>query len=146
MKPDPLENRLTQLRPSPLPPEWREVILARANASVAPQSNQRGWDISRWIQELLWPSPKIWAGFACAWMMIFFLSRGLNREHPPQLATPVATLRSADPVLALLAEQRRWRLELLGLTDVSAEAEKSRSRPGRPSGRRGQLTQLEVPC
>lgn len=57
MKPDSLEAELHRQPFRPLPPAWREEILAAAAPAAAP-----GW------RDYLWPHPRAWAALAAAWV------------------------------------------------------------------------------
>jgi hypothetical protein len=59
MKPDSLEAELVRQPFQPLPPAWRDEILAAAAAAATP-----GW------RDYLWPHPRAWAALAAGWVAI----------------------------------------------------------------------------
>lgn len=73
MKPEPLETKLAAQSWREVPLAWRREILAAARAAQAAPAPGL-WDQ---MAELLWPSPKAWAGLAAAWVVLILINLGL---------------------------------------------------------------------
>jgi len=116
-----VEPKLDRMWVKTLAPSLRgEETPAGANPLIA-----FGWTLWR---ELVWPSRKIWAGLACAWVVILTLNM-VSSEPTTRVASKVEP-RSRDEMQAL-TEQRRMLAQLLDL-----QAETSRTRKSRPPGPR----------
>ncbi len=125
--PDEFENRLQRQPPRPVPPAWRDEILAAARRPAAatqdPRSDPyRGFPaLARLRQQLtavLWPHPSAWAGLAAAWVVILALYLSGRDAPTHRLTGTLAT--SAPQVRQLLREQERILAELIEPND-SAE-------------------------
>ena len=83
-----------------------------------------GWTLWR---ELIWPSRRIWAGLACAWMVILVLN--VASSGPPTKVAIKSEPRSRDEMQAL-AEQRRMLAQMLD--PLSEPSNKRKSNPPGP--------------
>ena len=98
-----VEPKLDRMWTSNLSPELRsEGTPARKNVFFAV-----GWTLWR---ELIWPSRRIWAGLACAWVVIVALNLA-SFGPAPQIASK-AEPRSRDEMQALI-EQRHMLAQML---------------------------------
>jgi hypothetical protein len=85
-------------------------------------------------RELILPCRRIWAGLACAWVVIAVLNLA-SSESAPQVARNVSP-PSSEEVRALI-EQRQMLAQLIGPPPVPGDAQK-RSSPGPRSERAAQ--------
>jgi hypothetical protein len=122
MKTEDFESLLRQQRQRPVPPAWRAQILARARAAApaAPRGS-----LAVMLADLLWPTPKAWAGLAAAWGLILLV----NFAQADGIR-PTGTATSASPVYALQT-QHRMMVELLDLEAPAMPA----TAPSKPSPR-----------
>jgi hypothetical protein len=126
MKTDDFENLLRQQPQPPVPPAWREQILARARA-VAPAAPRASLAVM--LADLLWPTPKAWAGLATAWGLILLVNLAqADGVHPSAAGT------RSNPVYALQA-QHKMMAELL---DLESPAHPT-APPAKPSPRSERL-------
>ena len=117
----PVEPKLDRMWAKTLAPALRaDETPADGNAFVA-----FGWTLWR---ELIWPSRRIWAGLACAWVVILALNVAFS-EPATRVASKVEP-RSRDEIQALI-EQRRMLAQLLDL-----QAKPSNTRKSGPPGPR----------
>jgi len=74
---DPLEERLRRLEWRPLPESWREEILVAAEDDRRPAAGRAGLlqRVKPLLNELLWPSPRAWAGLAAVWVALLAANR-----------------------------------------------------------------------
>jgi hypothetical protein len=84
-------------------------------------------------RELIWPSRRIWAGLACAWVVIIALNLASSEPAPPVASKPEPPSREK---MRTLIEQRRMLAQLLGPLPEPAETRKS-GPPGPRSERAG---------
>lgn len=143
MKPDEFEKELQRQPTRQVPSEWRAEILRAASEAMAADAKRhdhlrratlslaRSAATSRW-RELLWPSPKAWAGLAAVWLSlvglnVLFATRSTNIAK--QSSNPVSGVE------ATLAAQRRELAQLLDNTIEPAPARKSSPPPGPRSER-----------
>jgi hypothetical protein len=101
MKPDLFEQHLSRQPLRPIPPEWRQDILARAAASrphndpdpvtAVPARHRLG--------DWLWPHPVAWAGLAACWLTILTLDR-LAAPSTAELAQARAGVPIAEAMFA----------------------------------------------
>ena len=87
-----------------------------------------GWKLWR---ELIWPSRRIWAGLACAWVVIVALN--LTSFEPAPRVASKAEPRSRDEMQALI-EQRRMLAQMLDPLSEPSSKRKS-NLPGPRSDR-----------
>ena len=75
MNTDDFEQRLQRQPLRPVPPEWRDEILAAARAGAAPSSlAPRPSPLLSLLRDWLWPHPVAWGALAASWA----LAVGLN--------------------------------------------------------------------
>ena len=124
-----VEPKLERMWAENLSPEVRsEGMSAGGNVVFAV-----GWTLWR---ELIWPSRRIWAGLACAWVVILALNVA-SSEAPPRVASK-AEPRSSDEMQALI-EQRRMLAQMLDpLSETSAK--RKSNLPGPRSDRGGRIS------
>jgi hypothetical protein len=151
MKPDDLERRIGRQPLRPIPPEWREQILAAARQAGAPvpaarlQPRERPWrsllsSLDSLLAPILWPSPKAWAGLATLWIGILGLHLA-TRESPGPVAKRVAPPLSE--ILMARAQQERLLAELMPRQDWPATARPKRAPVGpRSEGAPGRSSTL----
>ncbi|NQU09944.1 hypothetical protein HQ590_04070 [bacterium] len=117
----------------------REILLARHEAVVPKLDRIRadvlsaesargdaphplfGLALTLW-RELVWPSRRVWAGLACAWLLIL----GLNAASSvpgPRGASPVGAPSVAD--LRAIREQRQMLTQLMGTLPEPAHPRKA---------------------
>ena len=112
-----VEPKLDRMWAKTLSPELRsEGTPAGENVFVAV-----GWKLWR---ELIWPSRRIWAGLACAWIAIVVLNL-TSSEPSPQVASNTKP-RSPEEMQALI-EQRRMLAQMLD--PLSEPSNKRKSNP-----------------
>ncbi len=103
MKPDDFEAQLRRQSLRPIPVEWRDGILQKAQAA----SDAR---LSSWWRELLWPCPQAWAGVAAAWCLVLGLHLA---SRTPEGKTSGAIAEPSPQMLMALREQRQMLAELI---------------------------------
>ena len=114
----PVEAKLDALR--------RQVL--RAELDGAPRSAPAPWPVV-WWQQLVRPCRGVWVGLAAAWVVIVAL-QALSGGPAP--AREVRHASAPPPeIMALLQEQRRLRVELLGPAPLEQAATPARSWPPR---------------
>jgi hypothetical protein len=140
MNHDDLERRIQRQRWRPLPYEWRAQILQAARGSStlersrpAPRRFSPAVRPLAWWRQLLWPSPRAWAGLAATWGFIFVLQLS---SHSPSEHTVKPWPALSPQVALLLDEQRRLVTELLDLNPPGATAEPPPAAPPRPRSQR----------
>jgi len=120
-----VESKLDRMWTRNLSPELRQAgTPARENVFLA-----AGWTLWR---ELIWPSRRIWAGLACAWLLIIGLNAASFEPASPVISK--AEPRSRDEMQALI-EQRRMLAQLLD--PLSETSSKRKSNPSGPRSDRG---------
>jgi hypothetical protein len=122
MKPDEFEQQLQKRPMRPLPAEWRAGILKSAQAAAPPRLSVPDARPARWLRELLWPCPQVWAGLAAVWLIILTINalssgRGKSPEMAARETAPFLEMREA------LAEKRRLFAELVGSPVKPTEAD-----------------------
>jgi len=130
---DPFEERVRRQPLRAVPPEWREEILAIAEAQqravpcCEPALSVSLW---QWLRELFWPAPQAWASLAAVWLVI--LAVNLITRDP----APTGFARHAAPATPLqwelLQEQQRLFAELVGPSERPAG---TKARPLAPQPR-----------
>ena len=124
-----VEPKLDRMWAEKLSTELRsEATPARENVFLA-----AGWALWR---ELVLPSRRIWAGLACAWVLIAVLN--LASAEPATKAVSQAKPRSGEELRALI-EQRRMLAQLIGPLSEPAYTQK-RTAPGPRSDRAAQTS------
>jgi len=139
------ENFEERLRNQPLrsiPAEWREEILSAARLTVTartkPAEHNLVFGIVQMLwHELIWPCRRVWAGVACAWLLIIGLNMAAS-ERTPQVASRMEP-RSGEEIRAFI-EQRRL---LAQLTDTLPEPANTR-RPNPPGPRSDRTTRISA--
>jgi hypothetical protein len=122
-----VEPRLDRMWAEDLSLELRsEGTPARANLFLAV-----GWTLWR---ELIWPSRRIWAGLACAWVLIAVLNVA-SFEPAPQVDSNAKPPSSEE--LRALVEQQRMLAQLIGPLSEPAYNQR-RTSPGPRSERAAQ--------
>jgi hypothetical protein len=108
MNTDPFEQRASHQPWRQVPVAWRQEILAAARAAERPRSVPA---VSRWEQlaDLLWPSPKVWAGLAAAWIAMIGLNVVLSSSTTSQFPAAAGGVQLAHN----RQQQQRLMLELL---------------------------------
>ena len=136
MKPDDFEQRLSRQPLRPIPPVWREEILAAANPVLRPTPCASFLAIFRTqLSTIFWPHPKAWAGLAAVWIFIITMNFSL-RDPSPRMAE-----KSAPPspeVIVELRQQQRMFAELVGPREESV-ADRSKYYLPRPRGERAEM-------
>jgi hypothetical protein len=116
---------------------WNETLaprLSRDGAAVRPNLLFAiGWKLWR---ELILPSWRIWAGLACAWVVIVMLN--LASSEPASEIVSNVKPPSREEVRALV-EQRQMLTQLIGSPSEPANAQK-RVSPGPRSDRTRQIS------
>lgn len=130
MSSEDFEERLKRQMIRPIPATWRSQILKTAVVAAAVPAAQSREPVAAgtatttpksWWRELFWPSPFVWAGLACVWLVIIALQVA-SRE--PATVTARNTPPPTPEMLNALAEQRRLLTELIGPWVTPAEAPK----------------------
>lgn len=141
MNMDDFEKRLQRQALRPIPCEWREDILRRAEAASPRPAITGGSSIAIFIRRLasfLSPHPAAWAALAAVWVLIFALNTA-SRSHSPQIArntTPPTT-----EMIAGLKEQQKILAELMGPTEFPA-MERPKRFPAQPHSERRDETSM----
>ena len=124
-----VEPKLERMWTEELSTELRsEAMPARENVLLA-----AGWALWR---ELVLPSRRIWAGLACAWVLIAVLN--LASAEPTTKVVSQMKPPSSEELRALI-EQRRMLAQLIGPLSEPAYTQK-RTAPGPRSERAAQTT------
>jgi hypothetical protein len=120
-EPDTFEKRLQQQTLRPVPPSWREGILAAAR-TVAPsprpcaQQQAPGPDglslLTAWLRSLLWPNPRVWAGFAVVWVAL--LAENVATREPSRQEVAARPASASPQIRELLLRQEQLLAELVG--------------------------------
>jgi hypothetical protein len=75
MNTDDFEQRLQRQPLRPVPPEWRDEILAAARAGAAPSSlAPRPSPLLSLLRDWLWPHPVAWGALAAGWALVVVLN------------------------------------------------------------------------
>jgi hypothetical protein len=125
-----VEPRLDRMWADSLAPKLR---LELSSATAVEPVHQKllfavGWKLWR---ELIWPNRRIWAGLACAWVLIIVLNVA-SYEPSPQVADK-AKPRSREEMRALI-EQRQLLAQMIG--PVPEPASRRKSHPSGPRSER----------
>jgi hypothetical protein len=116
---------------------WTQKLVPALAGRSAPASQSAlfaiGWKM--W-QELILPSRRIWAGLACAWVVIAVLNLASFEPATEVASQPMP--RSGEELRALI-EQRRMLAQLIGPLSEPAYTQK-RSLPGPRSERAAQTS------
>jgi hypothetical protein len=128
-----------------LPPEWRREILDSARKAASPRYYELQTSLSSklpmWLQVLLWPHPRAWAGLALLWLVALFLN--FEAREPAQ---PGAALQVAPPsreLRELLQQQERLLAELAGPFE-NRNVKRQKSAMPRPRSQKfGESTNVE---
>jgi len=134
---DPLEERLRRLEWRPLPESWREEILVAAEDDRRPAAGRAGLlqRVKPLLNELLWPSPRAWAGLAAVWVALLAANRIFA---PPQETASAKSWRPpTDMKTALEARRKLWE-ELGGWEGKRQVAQRESRNPGPQSRTRDQ--------
>jgi len=128
MKMDDFEQKLARQEIRPIPEEWRDAILGKVSKEAEPIFPVV--DLPEpWWRNLLWPSPRAWAGLAAAWVAIFILNFGAG-ETPQQSALKEARALASSPDWSIaMAEQRLLKAELMGLAESTKPDQKDAPQP-----------------
>jgi hypothetical protein len=102
------ESELKKQTVRQIPSHWRGQILSGAarDLSLAMRGRKASWS---W-RELFWPAPKVWAGIAAAWVLVFFLN--VSSGTPAEITTVASSASGIDRVQGF-EERRRLLVELL---------------------------------
>ena len=123
------EERLRSQPLRPIPTEWREEILSAVKRAIAARTKPTERNLASVIvqalwRELVWPCRRVWAGVACAWLLIIGLTMA-SFERTPRVASK-AEPRSGEELRAfieqwqLLAQLTGWPPEPANITRISA--------------------------
>ncbi len=109
MNTDDFEQKLQRQIPRQIPAEWRADILNAASQQPRGTQNPASWSALGWPtllwRELVWPSRRIWAGIAAAWVLIGVVN--LHDLRHTELARHDFTPPSPALLMAL-REPERW--------------------------------------
>jgi hypothetical protein len=131
MNPDEFEQRLRRQPTRDVPAEWRQEILAAAQAAAArrsaPDSSVRRSEARAarpsWLSTLWWPCPRAWAALAAVWVGI--LAVNLSFGDKPETAARQTAPAPAETIVAW-RQQQRMLSQLIGApTSLDAEPPKS---------------------
>ena len=115
---DDFEKKLQRQMPRQIPAEWRAEILSAATKKNSHPAAQTGWPLLNWLaipwRDLIWPSRRVWAGMAAAWVVIVVVNLRDVREI--QMARHDFTPPSPAVMMA-------WRDQERSLTDFSEQSE-----------------------
>ncbi len=97
--------------PGKIPAEWEQEILAacrhaqmaRGKADLPPAQSAFTRRIVSFLDEWLWPSPKVWAGMAVVWLVILGTNFIFHRDNSRPL-TP-EEMRQREFFLAQFAQR-----------------------------------------
>jgi hypothetical protein len=136
------EERLRSQPLRPIPAEWRGEILTAAKLSAAARSepterNPTSVILQTLWRELIWPCRIVWAGVACAWLLIIGLNAA-SFERTPRVASKTEP-RSGEEFRAFI-EQRQL---LAQLTDAVPEPANTR-KPNPPGPRSDRTTRISA--
>jgi hypothetical protein len=144
---EPFDQRLHRQPLRPIPAVWRADILRAAQTAqmnqksvLLPAARQTGWRqvVGRELMALLWPNPKVWAGFATVWALIAVVNFSMRDTGP------LTAEKSAPPTPAAVAElrsQQRMFAELSGQNDFQ-EADRQKIVPLKPHSQRTEFRLL----
>ena len=137
---DDFEQKLQRQPLRQVPAEWRGEILTAAKLAVAarPEPTERnpasGIVQTLW-RELIWPCRSVWAGVACAWLLIIGLNAA-SFERTPRVVSKMEP-RSGEEFRAFI-EQRQL---LAQLTDTVPE-QANTHKPNPPGPRSDRTTRI----
>jgi hypothetical protein len=106
-----------------IPDQWRDGILEAAMAELEPASPVVTLQ-EPWWRNLLWPSPRAWAGLAAAWVAILFLNAGSLEPSGGNRGREANELIHSPSWSMAMAEQKLLRAELLGDLERRASDDK----------------------
>jgi hypothetical protein len=116
---------------------WAEDLSTELRSEATPARENvlftAGWALWR---ELVLPSRRIWAGLACAWVLIVVLN--LASAEPTTKVVSQSKPRSSEELRALI-EQRRMLAQLIGPLSEPASTQR-RTSPGPRSDRVAQTS------
>ena len=115
---DDFEKKLARQPMRPLPPHWREEILAATRAATSP--------VAPWWREWLWPCPQAWAGMAAVWTLILGLNLAAGQASTPAVAGRVACSREE---LQNIERQEQTLARLVAPEESQPPAEPPKRRP-----------------
>ena len=129
-----VEPKFDRLWDNSLAPKLRSEPSSASAAETVRQNLlfAAGWKLWR---ELIWPSRRIWAGLACAWLLIIALNVA-SYEPSPQVAIK-APPPSREEMRALI-EQRQLLAQMIGL--MPEPAGRRKSQPSEPRSERADET------
>ena len=136
------EERLRSQPLRPIPAGWREEILSSAKLAIAARTKPTERNLAFVIvqtlwRELIWPCRRVWAGVACAWLLII----GLNMASPEPLPQIIgkASPRSNEDFRAFI-EQRQLLAQLTDSLPTPANTRK----PSPPGPRSDSTTRISA--
>ncbi len=138
MNPDPFEHRLARQPLKPVPPEWRDEILARARDVQSPATFQpSAFNLQpSWLERLFGPNPLAWAGLAAVWLVLFAVNRSASEPAGGASVASLATEPTQAEVAEIVRERRREMAELLNLDEPKAALPSRPESPPKRSQRR----------
>ena len=114
-EPDQFEQRLSRQPLRPVPPGWREEILAVASreSKVESRVTKDFWasSVVGRLSSVFWPHPVAWAGLAAIW--VFILAVAFSTHDRTSLVEQRAPSPPAE-VIVEMRQQQRLLAELLG--------------------------------
>jgi hypothetical protein len=124
---DPFENQLAKIPLRQLPGEWRNSILAAAEAAVPKKSTAFEW--AGWISFFLNPRPASWAAVAAVWVLAFIF----NSQTPMKNSRSMA--KSSEPISAIMRERQNMLATVFDSSTPNPVAPPPRKRIPGPQGR-----------
>jgi hypothetical protein len=110
------ESELKKQTVRQIPAHWRRQILSHAESD---RRDETGAHKPSWSwRELFWPAPKVWAGIAAAWVLVFFLN--VSSGTPAETTTVASSASGIDRVQGF-EERRRLLVELLAPAETVEE-------------------------
>lgn len=120
------ERRLQNQPLKPVPPAWRDEIMAAAQVATTSGHAARITHHVPWWRELFWPHPTAWAALAGVWLFMFGAHLAVREETPIRFAHQSAPSRQ---MRELLKEQVQLFAEL---TDAKANRDADRPKAVAP--------------
>jgi hypothetical protein len=101
MNPNSFEHHLSEQPWRPIPPGWREEILAQVTADQAASDPDTvpARTMPSWLREWFWPHPTAWAALAACWLAILALDR-LAAPSAAEVAHARSGARIAEALFA----------------------------------------------
>jgi hypothetical protein len=135
MNPDPFEQRLSRQPLKPVPPEWRDDILPRADDLQSPSSISQLSTFNSQLRSWLWPCPQAWAALAAIWVLLL----AVNFSTRDRSATNTTSANALPVMPYAWREQQKLLAELFPPEPIAPPRPRVEPAPVVPSAPRSEL-------